>query len=92
MNRDTKGTVLPALTTDLLKEEGFSAENIFAELWRRIGVKTILNCSGFTKLSGTPIHRVIYTLSLWLWLRAESIACLHGKTRKEWVRMCFTSR
>ena len=33
MNRDTKTTVLPALTVDLLKEEGFSAENVFSELW-----------------------------------------------------------
>ena len=43
MNRDTKATVLPALTIDLLKEEGFLAENAFTELWRRFGVKTILN-------------------------------------------------
>ena len=73
MNRDTKATVLPALTIDLLKEEGFSAENVFTELWRRIGVKTILNRSGFTKRSGTSIHKVVYVLSLWLWLRKGSI-------------------
>lgn len=73
MNRDTKATVLPALTIDLLKEEGFSVENAFTELWRRMGVKTILNRSGFTKRSGTSIHKVIYALSLWLWLRKGSI-------------------
>lgn len=28
MNRDTKTTILPALTIDLLKEEGFSVENV----------------------------------------------------------------
>ena len=73
MNRDTKNTVLPALTVDLMKEEGFSIENTFTELWRRMGVKTILNRSGFTKRSGTSIHKVIYALSLWLWLRRGSI-------------------
>jgi len=73
MDRDIKATVLPALTIDLLKEEGFSVKNAFTELWRRLGVKTILNRSGFTKRSGTSIHKVVYALSLWLWLRKESI-------------------
>lgn len=73
MNRDTKTTVLPALTIDLLREEGFSAENVFSELWRRMGVKTMLSRSGFTKRSGTSIHKVVYALSLWLWLKKESI-------------------
>jgi hypothetical protein len=75
MYRDTITTVLSALTIDLLKEEGFSAENVFSELWRRMGVKTILNRSGFTKRSGTLIHKVVYalSLSLWLWLKKESI-------------------
>jgi len=71
VNRDTKATVLPALTIDLLTEEGFSAENVFTELWRRIGVKTILSRCGFTKRSGTSIHKVVYVLLLWL--RKESI-------------------
>ena len=92
MNRDTKTTVLPALTIDLLREEGFSAENVFSELWRRMGVKTMLSRSGFTKRSGTSIHKVVYALSLWLWLKKNPLACLHGKTCKEWVRMCFTTR
>ena len=73
MNSDTITTVLSALTIDFLKEEGFSAENVFSELWRRMGVKTILNRSGFTKRSGTLIHKVVYALSLWLWLKKESI-------------------
>ena len=38
-----------------------------------MGVKTILNRSGFTKRSGTLIHKVVYALSLWLWLKKESI-------------------
>lgn len=34
---------------------------------------TLLNRSGFNKRSGIPIHEVVYTLSLWLWLKKESI-------------------
>jgi hypothetical protein len=36
-------------------------------------MKTILNRCGFTKRSGTAINLVIYTLSLWLWLKKGSI-------------------
>ena len=45
MNRDTKTTVLPALTIDLLREEGFSAENV--RLQRTLNARTL----------DTPEHR-----------------------------------
>ena len=73
MNHTSKLTVLPALTTDLLQDSGILIDNVFATLWQQIGMKTLLNRSGFTKRSGIPIHEVVYTLSLWLWLKKESI-------------------
>jgi len=73
MNPVTKITVLPALTADLLQASGILIDNIFAILWQRIGIKTLLNRCGFSKRSGRPIDEVIYTLSLWLWLKKESI-------------------
>ena len=36
-------------------------------------MKTILHRAGFNKLSGFPIGEVIFTLSLWLWLKKDSI-------------------
>jgi SRSO17 transposase len=83
MNRVTKISALPALTADLLQASGLLIDNIFATLWQQLGIKTLLNRCGFTKRSGRSIHEVIYTLSLWLWLKKESIGMfaregLHG--------------
>ena len=73
MNPVTKITALPALTADLLQASELLIDNIFAMLWQRLGIKTLLNRCGFSKCSGRPINEVIYTLSLWLWLKKESI-------------------
>jgi len=73
MNRATKIIELPALTVDLLEANGILIDNIFAKLWREIGMKTVLSRAGFNKRSGTPISEVIFGLMLWLWLQKESI-------------------
>jgi hypothetical protein len=73
MNPATKITELPALTVDLLKANGVLIDNVFASLWRQLGMKTLLSRAGFNKRSGTPIHEVIYGLLLWLWLKQKSI-------------------
>jgi SRSO17 transposase len=73
MHRATKMIALPDLTVDLLQASGLLIDNVFASLWQQIGMKTLLSRAGFTKRSGTPIHEVIYALTLWLWLKKESI-------------------
>lgn len=87
MNRATKITELPALTADLLNA-GVLIDNVFASLWREIGMATILNRAGFTKRPGTPIGEVVFNLILWLWLKKESIGmfareCLQGAMGKD---------
>ena len=74
MNRATKLIKLPALTADLLHANGVLIDNVFASLWREIGMNAILRRVGFAKRSGTPIGEVIFSLILWLWLKKESIA------------------
>ncbi len=74
MNNASKLAVLPALTVDLLQKNGILIDNVFAKLWKQLGMKTILHRAGFNKRSGIPINEVIYTLSLWLWLKKDSIA------------------
>ena len=76
MNRATKIIELPALTVDLLKANGVLIDNVFASLWREIGMKTILNRVGFNKRSGTPMSDVIFSLMPWLWLQKKSIGML----------------
>jgi SRSO17 transposase len=73
MNRATKIIELPALTIDLLKANGVLIDNVFASLWREIGMQTVLNRAGFNKRSGTSMSDVIFGLMLWLWLTKESI-------------------
>ena len=46
MNRATKIIELPALTVDLLKANGVLIDNVFASLWREIGMKTVSKSSG----------------------------------------------
>ena len=88
MNRATKIIELPALTVDLLKANGVLLDNVFASLWREIGMNTILNRAGFNKRSGTPMSDVMFSLMLWLWLQKESIGmfareCLQGSMGKD---------
>lgn len=58
MNRATEITELPTLTADLLNANGVLIDNVFASLWRKIGMNTILSRAGFTKRSGIPIGEV----------------------------------
>jgi hypothetical protein len=88
MNRATKIIELPALTVDLLKAKGVLIDNVFASLWRDIGMKTVFSRAGFYKRSGTPISDVIFSLMLWLWLQKDSIGlfareCLQGAMGKD---------
>jgi len=73
MNHLSKPTTLPVLTVDLLQESGVLIDNVFAKLWQQTGIKTILRRVGFTKRPGAPIGEVIYMLTLWLWLKKDSI-------------------
>jgi len=88
MNRATKIIELPALTVDLLKANGVLIDNVFASLWREVGMRTILSRAGFNKRSGTPMSDVLFSLMLWLWLQKESIGmfareCLQGAMGKD---------
>ena len=51
MNRDTKMAELPALTLDFLNAKGLLIDNVFANLWKETGMKTLL-CSATINLSG----------------------------------------
>ncbi len=66
MHRATKITELPALTVDFLHHSGLLMGNLFASLWKRIGMKTLLSRAGFKKRSGTAIDEVVYALSFHL--------------------------
>lgn len=88
MNRATKITELPALTIDLLTANGVLIDNVFASLWREVGMDKLLSRAGFSKRSGAPIGDVVFSLILWLWLKKGSIGmfardCLQDNKGKD---------
>jgi hypothetical protein len=51
----------------------FLIDNLFADLWKQMGMKALLNKAGFSKRSGTPIYELVYVLVLWVWIKKDSI-------------------
>jgi SRSO17 transposase len=74
MNHATKDSVLPELTADFLRIKGCLIDNVFADLWKKVGMKTMLRRCGFEKRSGASANEVMYCLMLWVWLKVDSMA------------------
>jgi hypothetical protein len=49
-NRIKKITELPALTADLLQSNSCLVDNLFADLWKQMGMKALLNKAGLAIL------------------------------------------
>jgi hypothetical protein len=54
---------------------------LFADLWKQMGMKALLNKAGFSKRSGAPIYELIYVLVLWGWLKKDSIGMFARESR-----------
>ncbi len=54
MNHGTKTIELPELTANLLRDEGCLIDNLFADLWKHMGMKARLNRIGFPSV---PVRR-----------------------------------
>jgi hypothetical protein len=73
VNRDTKPLMLPSLTAHLLQNGVDLVDNLFADLWKQVGMKGLIQRAGFAKRSGTPAPELVYALLLWVWLKVDSI-------------------
>jgi len=71
MKRNTTKPDLPALTEDILTDPQVCADNMFADMWKSLKMKTLLNKADFKKRSGTPMSEVVFLLLLWVWLGAS---------------------
>jgi len=77
MNHGTKTTALPDLIkANLLRDGGCLIDNLFADLWTQLGMKSKLNRLGFHKRSGAPANEVVYALMVWVWLKVDSVAVI----------------
>jgi SRSO17 transposase len=74
VNHDTTACAFPALTSDFLRNSDLLIDNIFADLWKQVGMKTLLQRCGFQKRSGVAVNSVMYCLTMWVWLRSNSVS------------------
>ncbi len=74
MNHDTTACAFPALTSDFLGNSDSLIDNIFADLWKQVGMKALLQRSGFHKRSGVCVNSVMYCLTMWVWLKSNSVS------------------
>jgi len=73
MNIDTKHSLLPSLTVDLLAQSDIKIDNVFSNAWQQIGFKSLLHQCGFKKRSGAQASELVYLLMLWVWLKVDSV-------------------
>lgn len=73
MNHDTTACAFPALTSDFLRNSDRLIDNLFADLWKQVGMKTLLQRCGFHKRSGIEVNAVLYCLTMWVWLKSNSV-------------------
>lgn len=74
MNHDTTACAFPALTSDFLRSSERLIDNIFADLWKQVGMKSLLARCGFHKRSGIDVNAVLYCLTMWVWLKSNSVS------------------
>lgn len=63
-----KSTGLPDLTANLLRDGGCLIDNLFADLWKQMGIKAKLKRLGFHKRLGTSSHELVFVLLVWVCL------------------------
>jgi len=74
VNHDTTACAFPALTSDFLRDSDSLIDNIFADLWKQVGLKTLLQRCGFHKRSGIEVNAILYCLTMWVWLKSNSVS------------------
>lgn len=82
MNHDTTPCALPALTADFLRSASCLVDNLFADLWKQVGISALLSRYGFRKRSGVPVDQVMYCLMMWVWLKSDSIGMFARESLK----------
>lgn len=82
MNHGTNAPKFPDLTANLLRDGSCLVDNLFADLWKQMGMKARLRRLGFHKRSGTPSHELVFALMIWVWLKVDSIGMFARESLK----------
>ena len=75
----TSQTSLPSLTSGFLTETQTLADNLFADLWRSLGLSALLTKLGYRKRSGLAAPQIVYLLLMWVWVGRESSISLFAR-------------
>jgi hypothetical protein len=73
MNRDRNPALLPSLTGHVLENGTGRIDNLFADLWKPMGMRGLISRTGFHKRSGRPAQELVYCLLLWVFVKVDSI-------------------
>ncbi|WP_177198115.1 hypothetical protein [Nitrosomonas communis] len=64
---------LPSLIGDLFTQSELQMENVFASLWNKWHMATLLHRAGLRKRSGVAVTQVVYLLLMWVGLKVGLI-------------------
>jgi len=73
---------LPELTADFLRSRSCLVDNLFADLGKQIGMNALLKLCSFHKRSGISVNEVMYCLTLWVWLKENSVSMFARESLK----------
>lgn len=79
MKTPTSQASLPSLTATFLSDTQTLADNLFADLWRRLGLSALLTKLGFHKRSGLAAPQIVYLLLMWVWVGRQSSVALFAR-------------
>jgi hypothetical protein len=80
MNNDTNKNVLPTLISDVITDDKHYIDNLFADIWKKLGLNKLIKAAGFSKRSGVEVTEAVFLLLLWKWLSVSSIAMFCRKS------------
>ena len=69
-----KSLQLPSLTSKFLQQSGLQIDNSFSTSWKQLGFTSMLVSCGFSKRTGIPVSEVVFLLTLWVWLKVDTIS------------------
>lgn len=88
MKHPTPAPSLPSLTVEFLTATPTLADNVFADLWRTLGLSRLLTQLGFRKRTGVAAPDLVYLLLLWVWLGHESIGMFVRQSLRSFTDAC----
>ena len=79
LKNDTNADGLPPLVSGIVTDSKQYIDNLFADIWKKLNLNSLIIGVGFTKRSGFEITEAVFILLLWKWLNMSSIAMFSRK-------------